>query len=377
MTETSPAFTRLWRSSARPIYPRRRSCGAVHTELPQFVAPAPKGAALRADSPTRPPTVLSPVILVAASPRVPVYRAAGSAEREAMDGQRPAVTVAIVHYETPRVLLRCLNALRLAAERVETEVFVVDNGSVDFDPLVCERALPGIRVIRNQSNVGFARASNQALRIARGRYLLLLNPDAFVEPDTLATMVEYLDERPGVGCATCRVELENGSLDLACRRLFPTPARSLYRMTLLSRMFPRSRRFGQYNLTYLDDRQESEIDLPCGAFMMVRSEIREQVGLLDERYFMYGEDIDWAVRIKAAGWRIMYAPVTKVRHVKRASSSHDRPRTIRCFYKSMRIFYREHYWPVYPRWVSALVFLALAVRERIELMGAYLGPRPR
>jgi GT2 family glycosyltransferase len=302
--------------------------------------------------------------------------AAGSPRGIFMDGQRPDVSVAIVHYETPELLLRCLEALRLAVDNVATEVFVVDNDSAFFDPAACERAFPGVHVISNDSNLGFATASNQALRIARGRYLLLLNPDAFVEPDTLATMVDYLDSRPDVGCATCRVELEDGSLDLACRRLFPTPERSLYRILLLSRVFPRNRRFGQYNLTYLDDRQETEIDQPCGAFMMVRSEIREQVGLLDERYFMYCEDTDWAFRMKASAWRIMYTPITKVRHVKRASSRRHRSRTIRYFHHSMRLFYREHYWPIYPRWVSILVLLAIGAREQIELIGARLGPRP-
>ncbi len=299
--------------------------------------------------------------------------AASGGETETLKKQRPDVSIAIVHYETPQLLVQCLEALQLAAERATTEVFVVDNASVVFDAPACERAFPGVNVVRNDTNLGFAKASNQALRIARGRYLLLLNPDAFVELDTLETMIRYLDARPDVGCATCRVELEDGSLDLACRRLFPTPERSLYRMLLLSRLFPRSRRFGQYNLTYLDDRRETEIDQPCGAFMMVRSELRDRVGLLDERYFMYGEDTDWAFRIKADGWRIMYTPITKVRHVKRASSSRDRSRTIRYFYDSMRIFYREHYWSSSPRWVSMLITVAIGARERIELIGAWLG----
>src|SRR5207245_4076667 len=138
--------------------------------------------------------------------------------------------------------------------------------------------------------VGFAAASNQALRLAQGRYLLLLNPDAFVSPETLSTMLHYLDNHPDVGCATCRVELGDGRLDLACRRLFPTPERALYRMIFLSRLFPSSRRFGQYNMTYVDEWKETEIDQPCGAFMMVRATVADQVGLLDERYFMYGED---------------------------------------------------------------------------------------
>lgn len=294
-------------------------------------------------------------------------------ERELVSGPRPDVSVAIVHYGTPELLRTCLEALRSGMRGVAAEVFVIDNDSPAFDPVECHRAFPGVNVIRNSANVGFATASNQALRIAQGRYLLLLNPDAFVEPDTLAVMVDYLDQRPDIGCATCRVELEDGSLDLACRRLFPTPERSLYRFTMLSRVFARSRRFAQYNLTYLDEGLETDIDQPCGAFMMVRSEIREQIGLLDERFFMYGEDTDWAFRIKAAGWRIVYTPITKVRHVKRASSRRDRSRTIRHFHESMRIFYRKHYWESYPRLVSVLILLAIGAREQIELLGDRLG----
>ena len=157
-----------------------------------------------------------------------------------------------------------------------------------------EQHFPGARVIANQTNEGFAVAANQGLRLGRGRYLLLLNADTIVEPDTIAKLVAYLDEHPRVGCATARLNLADGSLDLACRRLFPTPERALYRMSMLSRLFPRSRTFAQYNLTYLPEDRETEIDAPCGAFMMVRAEIRESVGLLDERYFMYGEDLDWA-----------------------------------------------------------------------------------
>ena len=135
-------------------------------------------------------------------------------------------------------------------------------------------------------------------------------------------MTAYMDARPDVGCATARLALPD-------RRawILPAGARSrlrrtaFYRLSMLSAVFPRSRRFGQYNLTYLDENSEAEIDAPCGAFMLVRRETVNQVGLLDERYFMYGEDLDWAYRMKKAGWRIMYAPITTVTHVKRAASS--------------------------------------------------------
>jgi GT2 family glycosyltransferase len=290
--------------------------------------------------------------------------------------ERPDVSVVIVHYETPSLLATCLQAVR-SSTGATVETFVIDNASRNFEAEGLADALRGVRVVRNSQNAGFAVASNQGLREAKGRYLLLLNPDTFVEPDTLQVLVRYLDEHPDVGCATARLVLDNGRLDLACRRSFPTPARSFYRMTLLSRVFPRSRRFGAYNLTYLDEHQEAEIDSPCGAFMMVRAGLRESVGLLDERYFMYGEDLDWAYRIKQAGWKIMYVPSARATHIKRAASRSNRVRTIRAFHQAMRIFYRDHYASGYPRPLSWVIYRAIDVREAIELVAARVSRSSR
>ncbi|HYI23153.1 MAG TPA: glycosyltransferase family 2 protein [Candidatus Limnocylindrales bacterium] len=286
-----------------------------------------------------------------------------------MHRARPDVSAVVVHFETPDVLARCLDALRASAG-VALEAIVVDNASPGFAIDQVERHFPGARAIANQTNEGFAVAANQGLRVGRGRYLLLLNADTIVEPDTIAKLVAYLDEHPRVGCATARLNLEDGSLDLACRRLFPTPERALYRMSMLSRLFPRSQTFAQYNLTYLPEDRETEIDAPCGAFMMVRAEIRESVGLLDERYFMYGEDLDWAYRIKRAGWKNVYYPEAVALHLKGASSAHNRPRSIRAFYEAMRIFYGQHYASRYPRLLSWLIYRAIDVRERVELLAA-------
>lgn len=285
------------------------------------------------------------------------------------------LSVAIVHYETPVELSDCLASLAVAARGLRIELFVVDNASANFSPELVSATISDAIVLRNDQNVGFARAANQALRQAAGRYLLLLNPDTILAPDSLEAMVGYMDRHPDVGCATPRMVRPDGSLDLACRRSFPTPAVSFYRMTLLSRLFPRSRRFGRYNLTYLDEHEEAEIDAPCGAFMMVRSEIREQVGLLDERYFMYGEDLDWAYRIKQANWRIMYTPITTVTHVKRASSRQVRITTIRAFHDAMRIFYRGHYQDRYPRIVSWLISAGINLREALELTSVRITDR--
>lgn len=292
-------------------------------------------------------------------------------DREGADAG-PEVSIVIVHYETPELLVRCLEALKASESPPRLEVFVVDNASSRFSAQAARAAFPGIHVIQNDENLGFSRASNQGLRLARGRYLLLLNPDAFVAPETLRVMTAYMDGRPDVACATCRLELPDGSLDVACRRLFPTPRRSLFRITMLSKLFPRHRSLAEYNLTYLDQWEETEIDQPCGAFMMVRSEVAASVGLLSERYFMYCEDTDWAYRMKQAGMRIMYAPITTVEHIKGASSSQDRPRAIRNFHAGMRIFYNEHYRHQYPLAVTVMVHVAITLRERMQLAGAGL-----
>jgi GT2 family glycosyltransferase len=286
---------------------------------------------------------------------------------------RPDVSIVIVHYETPDLLLRCVEAIKASLTPPQLEVFVIDNGSSKFEADAVRDAYPGVRVIQNERNLGFSRASNQGLREASGRYLLLLNPDAFVAPETLRLMTDYMDGHPDVGCATCRLELPDGSLDVACRRLFPTPRRSLFRVTLLSKMFPRHRALAAYNLTYLDEWLETEIDQPCGAFMMVRAEVAQSVGLLSERYFMYCEDTDWAYRIKAAGWKIMYAPVTTVRHMKRRSSRQNPSAAIRHFHEGMRIFYDEHYRSQYPRAVTVLVHTGITLREWVQLAGVRLA----
>jgi N-acetylglucosaminyl-diphospho-decaprenol L-rhamnosyltransferase len=278
----------------------------------------------------------------------------------------PDVTAVIVHFQTPEHLADCLAALA-ASVGVSIQTIVVDNATVGFDAADVTDVLPDATVMRNSRNMGFAVASNQGLRQAQGRYVLLLNPDTMVEPDSLAKMVAYLDERHDVGCATAKLVRTDGKLDLACRRSFPTPQTSFYRLSMLSKLFPRSKRFGRYNLTYLDENAETEIDAPCGAFMLVRREVMDAIGLLDESYFMYGEDLDWAYRIKHAGWKVMYAPITTVTHVKRAASSQRRTHTVRAFYDAMRIFYRVHYESQYPRWVSWLVYRAIDARQGVEL----------
>jgi len=277
------------------------------------------------------------------------------------------ISVVIVHYETPDWLERCLAALAATSAPLELEIVTVDNASTNFDAGTFRTTHPDVRLIVNERNLGFATAVNRGLSVAHGRYVLLLNPDALVAPDTLGKMLELMDDQTDIGCSTARLVRSDGTLDAACRRSFPTPRRAFFRLSLLTRLLPRNRWVNQYNLGYLDEFQDADIDSPSGAFMLVRRATVEQVGGLDERYFMYGEDLDWAFRMKSAGWRIVYTARTTVRHEKRASSRLDRARTIRQFHDAMRIFYRVHYANQYPRIASWLIYRAIDTREAIEL----------
>jgi hypothetical protein len=185
-------------------------------------------------------------------------------------------------------------------------------------------------------------------------------------------MLAFMDAHPESGAAGPRLVLTNGQLDRACRRSFPTPEVAFYRLTGLSFFFPRSPRFGRYNLTFLDPDETAEVDSVVGAFMMVRGETVQQVGLLDESFFMYGEDLDWAYRIKQAGWKVYYNADVTVLHYKEAASKGDR--TIRAktryeFYRAMHLFYRKHYAATMPFWFDGLVLTGLVLLGGAAMLG--------
>jgi hypothetical protein len=276
--------------------------------------------------------------------------------------RNPDIGIVIVNYNTKQLLRRCLDSV-FASEGVALRVCVVDNNSVDGSAEMVAEEFPQVHLIANTENVGYPAANNQGLRRMgfgkRGdkrapRYGLLLNSDTEVPPTGLAEVVAFCDGHPEVGVVGPKLVRPNGELDKACRRSFPTPEVSFYRLTGLSRLFPRSRRFGRYNLTYLDEDQMAEVDSVVGAFMLVRREAIREAGLMDESFFMYGEDLDWAYRIKAAGWKVCYYPKVTVLHVKRASSRMN-PRARVEFWRSMEIFYKKHYAAQTPKLIHLLI----------------------
>lgn len=255
----------------------------------------------------------------------------------------PKLSAVIVNFNTRDLLRACLQSVEKSEDAPSLELFVVDNASSDGSAAMVAEEFPWANLIRSEDNRGYAYANNLALSRCSGEYWLLLNPDTVLPPGALRQMVDFMDAHPEAGVAGPKLVRQDGCLDLACRRSFPSPEVSLYRMLGLSKLFPRSRRFGRYNLTYLDPNQPAEVDSVVGAFMMVRATAARQVGILDERFFMYGEDLDWAFRIKAVGWKVLYNPEVVVLHYKGASSRRHSQKAIVEFYRAMDIFYRKHY----------------------------------
>jgi N-acetylglucosaminyl-diphospho-decaprenol L-rhamnosyltransferase len=265
------------------------------------------------------------------------------------------VSVVIVNYNTRDLLEHCLN--RLLASEIDRaiSIFVVDNGSSDGSVDLVHAKFPQVELIASSRNLGYAAANNLALERILDRWrvagkpsdnsALLLNTDCFVEPDSLEITAIFLDQNPGAGIVGPKLVLRDGSLDLACRRSFPRPDNALWKLTGLARLFPDSPRFASYNLTYLDPDQTIEVDSVVGAYMMVRLDAIDATGLMDDSFFMYGEDLDWAYRIKQHGWKVFYYPATTVLHYKGATSSRQSYRLIIEFYRAMYLFHRKHYAP--------------------------------
>ncbi|MFT5194201.1 MAG: N-acetylglucosaminyl-diphospho-decaprenol L-rhamnosyltransferase [Cellvibrionaceae bacterium] len=282
------------------------------------------------------------------------------------------LAVIIVNYNVSDLLKNCLESVYASTGNISYKVCVVDNASLDQSVAMVQERFPQAHLIANSGNVGYPAANNQGM-IALGvhhdaadsslipRYVLLLNPDTELPADCLVEYVRWMDENLTVGVVGPRLVLPDGSLDLACRRSFPSPNVSMVHMLGLSRLFPKSPIFGRYNMTYLPEDQLVEVDSVVGAFMLVRTIAIDKVGMLDETFWMYGEDLDWAKRIKDAGWKIIYNPARNVKHIKRASSRQN-PKAQFEFNRAMIIFYYRHYrretsWPMH-----LLVMLGLAIK---------------
>ena len=250
------------------------------------------------------------------------------------------LSVVIVNYQTFELTKNTINSILEYEYPFSYEIFVVDNASSDdsLDRLK-DYFKDNVKFIASEENNGFAAGNNQALRKATGRYQLLLNSDTIVWEDTLKNIHDYMEKHEDVGACGCRVILENGELDKACKRSFPNVKNSFIRLFHI----PTKSKDDNYNLTDLPDDEVYEIDCLTGAFMFIRKDALDQIGLLDETFFMYGEDIDLCYRIKQGGWKIVYYGKSKITHLKGASSKKQKSKLIYEFYRAMYIYYKKHH----------------------------------
>ena len=255
----------------------------------------------------------------------------------------PDISVIIVNYNVKDYLLQCLRSLNASVGSVTTEVIVVDNDSHDGSVDELQPLFPSVRWIALDENIGFGRANNVGLEHASGRYVLYLNPDTIIGADTLSVMCRFLDEHPKTGIAGCKVLNPDGSFQVACRRGLPTPWVSFCKLFGLQRLFPSSKLFAGYNLTYLPVDATYAVDALIGAFMVGRTELMRSLGGFDPAFFMYGEDIDLCYRVQQAGFDVTYVHTTSIVHYKGESTKRSSINEVRVFYDAMEIFAKKHF----------------------------------
>lgn len=286
------------------------------------------------------------------------------------------LSIIILSYNTRPLLRNCLKAISKAKKNdYQIETIVVDNDSSDGSQKMVVDEFPWIRLIKSRINLGFAGGNNLGLKSTTGRYLLFLNSDTEIIPESLIKMIEFMDKNPRVGASAPKTMLFSGGMDQDCHRGFPTPWASMTYFLGLEKLFPKSKIFGQYHQFYLDLNKIHEIDAGFGTFMFVRQKALEQVGNWDESYFFYGEDLDLFYRIKKAGWKIMFYPEILVTHHKGASSGlrkeskevarpsrETRIKVAKASIKAMEIFYKKFYQDKYPSWLTWVVLLGIKIK---------------
>ncbi|MFZ4619006.1 MAG: glycosyltransferase [Bacteroidota bacterium] len=279
------------------------------------------------------------------------------------------ISVVIVNYNVREFLNNALISLFKSLEGYSSEVFVVDNASDDGSVELVQKNFPQVHLIANTGNVGFAKANNQALARSTGKYLLLLNPDTLIQEDTFDKLIKFFESHSEAGMAGCKILNPDGSLQLPCRRSFPTPWTAFTKTFGLSALFPKSKLFARYNLTYLDPDDTYEVDAVSGSFMMVTRDVYAKIGGLDETFFMYGEDLDWCFRVQQSGWKVYYVPTTSIIHYKGESTKRSDIDELKVFYNAMRLFVRKHHTgsPVFEWFIYSGIYVRKLIADSARL----------
>ncbi len=282
------------------------------------------------------------------------------------------LSIIIVNYNVKEFLMNLLHSLEVAAADFSSEIIVVDNASTDGSVEEIKQKFPGINLIANKKNIGFGPANNQALKIAGGKFILLINPDTIVKEDTLTKLFDFFDSHPDAGLIGCKVLNPDGTLQLACRRSFPKPWTAFTKIIGLSSLFPKSKLFARYNLTYLDENQLNEVDAISGSFMLMKREVYDKIGGFDPKFFMYGEDLDFCYRTQKAGFKVYYVPTTEIIHYKGESTKRSNIDETKMFYDAMHLFVKKHFSSFFL--VEWILRSAILVRKLFAFLNIYRLP---
>lgn len=276
------------------------------------------------------------------------------------------ISVIIVNYNVKYFLEQCLYSVEAAIGSLRAEIFVVDNHSTDGSVEYLKLRFPNVTFIENNDNPGFAKANNQAIKICRGQYVLLLNPDTVIGEDSLRTLCYFMDEHPEAGGLGVKMLDGHGEFLPESKRSFPSPWVSFCKLFGLSKLFPNSTLFSKYALRYLDENELHKVEVLSGAFMLMRHEALDKVGGLDESFFMYGEDIDLSYRLVLGGYTNYYYP-ERILHYKGESTKHGNMKYIKAFYGAMILFFKKYY-PHSGCLMAALIYVAVYLKAFIATM---------
>jgi len=282
------------------------------------------------------------------------------------------LSVIIVNYNVKYFIEQCLHSVLKAIKNIEAEVIVVDNNSVDSSCVMIPERFPSVKLIKNNANFGFSKANNQGIKQSTGEYILLLNPDTIVQEDSFIKCIGFLDQHPEAGALGVKMIDGKGNFLPESKRALPTPLVAFYKIFGFSAFFPKSKIFGHYHLGYLDKNETHEVEVLSGAFMFIRKSALEKVGLLDEAFFMYGEDIDLSYRINKAGYKNYYFAGTTIIHYKGESTKKGSLNYVAAFYNAMLIFAEKHYSKKNFRVLSFLIRPAIYFRASISVIKRFI-----
>lgn len=273
----------------------------------------------------------------------------------------PDISIVICNYNTSKILKNTLSSIYRNNKNISFEIVVVDDGSTDDSIEIIKKYFPKIKVIRNIKNLGYSKSCNIGTKLSKGKYILHLNSDVnFTKNTHMNSLIKFMDEHPNTGICGCKIVKTDGSLDLSCRHSLPTIRNSLFQPFGLYKLFPNIKSINYY-MTYLPDNQITKVG-GLGAFMLIRRKLIEEIGYLDERFFIYCEDTDYCYRAIKAGWDIYYFPKIKVKHMHGGTTNQFPIRALLIFHKGIFLFYKKHYASKNFLLLNFIVYLGILVR---------------